>query len=102
MSSALLLLALNPAVQAQSEGLSSRKVMQTQRPDYPALVKNARIGGVVRLNAKVLANGTVFNVQVLGGNPILAASAVDAVMKWRYAPAASTTNEIVTFNFNTR
>ncbi|MFI5110328.1 MAG: energy transducer TonB [Terriglobales bacterium] len=88
------------AVRAQSWEHSSRKVIRTQPPDYPAILKNAGIGGVVRLNAKVLANGTVANIQVLGGNPILAESAIKAVMKWKYAPTSSPSNEIVTFNFN--
>ena len=89
-----------PAVRAQSEQHSSRKVMRTQKPDYPAVLKSKGIGGTVRLNARVLANGTVANIDVLGGNPILAESAVKAVMKWKYAPAASPSNETVTFNFN--
>jgi TonB family protein len=67
-------------------------------PDYPARLKGRGIGGVVRLKALVLANGTVANVQILGGNPILAACAVNAVMKWKYAPAASSSNEILTFD----
>jgi hypothetical protein len=38
----------------------------------------------------------------LGGNPILADNAVKAVMSWKYAPAAKTTNEIVRLDFNPR
>ena len=91
-----------PAVRAQSWEHSGRKVIRTQRPDYPAILKNAKIGGVVRLNANVLANGTVAHVHILGGNPILAESAVNAVMKWKYAPAASASNELVIFDFNDR
>jgi TonB family protein len=89
-----------PALRAQSGEHSSRKVIRTQRPDYPAILKNAGIGGVVRLNARVLANGTVAKVDILGGNPILAENAVKAVMNWKYAPAPSPSDEIVTFNFN--
>jgi TonB family protein len=91
-----------PAVRAQSEEHSGRKVIRTQKPDYPAALKNARIGGIVRLRARVLANGTVANIDVLGGNPILAESAVKAVMTWKYAPAASPSNEIVTLDFSFR
>ena len=89
-----------PAVRAQSGEHSSRKVIRTQRPDYPVILKDAGIGGVVRLNARVLANGTVAYVDILGGNPILAESAVKTVMKWKYAPASSSSNESVTFNFS--
>jgi len=89
-----------PAVRAQSEEHSGRKVIRSQTPDYPVVLKSKGIGGTVRLSATVLANGTVAHVEILGGNPILAESAVNAVMKWKYAPAASPSNEIVKFNFN--
>jgi TonB family protein len=91
-----------PMLRAQSGEHSGRKVIRSQKPDYPPILKNSRIGGTVRLIANVLANGTVANVQVLGGNPILAESAVKAVMKWKYAPGASASNEIITFDFNDR
>src|ERR1700726_1056597 len=57
---------LVPMLRAQSVEHSSRKVIRSQKPDYPAILKNSRIGGTVRLNASVLANGTVANVQVPG------------------------------------
>jgi hypothetical protein len=38
------------------------------------------IGGVVRRDRRVLANGTVAQVTVVGGNPVLAESGVKAVM----------------------
>jgi len=77
-----------------------REVVRAVKPEYPAIVKNARIGGTVRMNAIVLPNGTVSRVQIVGGNPILADSAVKAVMKWRYAPASTQTSEEVVVNFN--
>jgi TonB family protein len=97
-----LALGLVPMLRAQSVEHSGRKVIRSQKPDYPPILKNSRIGGTVRLNANVLASGTVANVQVLGGNPILAESAVGAVMKWKYAPGAAASNEIITFDFNDR
>jgi TonB family protein len=91
-----------PALRAQSEEHSGRKVIRTQKPDYPAVLKIKGIAGIVRLRARVLANGTVASIDVLGGNPILAESAAKAVMTWKYAPAASSSNEIVTLDFNVR
>jgi TonB family protein len=93
-----LALAAVPAAHAQSEK-PARKVIRTERPEYPLIVKTAKIGGTVRLNARVLANGTVAKVEIVGGNPILADSATKAVMRWKYAPAASPSNEIVIFDF---
>lgn len=91
-----------PPAQAQPEEPSDRKVIRTQQPDYPAVLKSKGIGGKVRLRARVLANGTVANVDILGGNPVLAESAANAVMAWKYAQASSSSNEIVTFTFNPR
>ncbi|MGB9072713.1 MAG: TonB family protein [Terriglobales bacterium] len=85
--------------------LSSTPVARSfgpKNPDYPAVLKRKGIGGTVRLRARVLANGTVANIDVLGGDAALAESAAKAVMTWKYAPAASPSNEIVTINFSAR
>jgi TonB family protein len=85
---------------AQNKPKPSRDIIHGVKPDHPAMVKNARMGGTVRLNAIVLPNGTVARVQILGGNPILAESTAKAVLRWKYAPASSPTNEQVTVDFN--
>jgi TonB family protein len=90
-----------PAVPAQSEEHPGRKLIRTEKPDYPAVLKSKGLGGTVRLRAKVLANGTVASIDVLGGDAVLAESAARAVMTWKYAPAASPSKEIVTINFST-
>jgi len=89
-----------PALQAQSAELTGRRIIHAQQPDYPAVLKSKGIGGTVHLVAKVLASGNVASVLIRGGNPILAASAVNAVMKWKYSPAPLPSDEIVNFDFN--
>jgi len=89
-----------PALRAQSDAHLNRKVIQSQKADYPKLLKVLGIGGIVRLNARVLANGTVVQVSILGGNPILAESAVKAVMTWKYAPAALPSSEVIIIEFS--
>jgi TonB family protein len=54
------------------------------------------------LTATVLPNGSVANVKVRGGNPILAENAVKAVKNWKYAPAPSQTEEEVVLDFSDR
>jgi TonB family protein len=78
---------------------SSRRIVRTTEPDYPKIVKHSHIGGSVRLNVTVLASGDVAKVEILGGNPIFAESASKAVIKWKYAPAATQTKEEVQINF---
>jgi TonB family protein len=79
---------------------SDRKVVVTVKPEYPELLRRAQVGGVVRLKATVLANGAVGNVEVLGGNPILAERAVTAVKNWKYAPAPAQTVEDISLTFS--
>ena len=85
---------------AQNAAKPHRKVVQEFAPEYPSVLKNGRFEGQVRLEATVLANGTVSKVDVKGGNPMLAQYALQAVMKWKYAPAPDKTVEEVVFNFN--
>jgi TonB family protein len=86
---------------AQDAHKSHRKILVTIQPEYPQIIQNARFEGQVRLEATVLANGTVTRVDVRGGNPILAEYASKAVMQWKYAPALVETVEEVTFSFHT-
>jgi TonB family protein len=91
---------LSPFARAQKTEQPTRKVVITVKPEYPPLLKHEQIGGLVRLAATVLPSGTVCKVEVRGGNPILAESATAAVMKWKYAPAASQTVEEVSLSFS--
>jgi TonB family protein len=104
MSAALALLlgiffCLAPPVLAQSSDKPGRKVISTVKPGYPQTLKDLHIEGLVRLKATVLPNGSVANIQVIGGNPILVENAVKAVKNWKYAPAPSQTEEPVVLNF---
>ena len=91
-----------PTLAAQKASRSDRKVLASTKPQYPEPLKLARIGGVVRLRATVLPNGTVSNVGILGGNPILAESAEAAIKKWKFAPASLQTVEDINVNFDPR
>jgi periplasmic protein TonB len=62
------------------EGNLIRKV----QPIYPPLARSARIQGVVVLQAMISKQGTIENLHVLSGHPMLTAAAIDAVRQWRY------------------
>jgi len=47
----------------------------------------------------VKPDGTVKEVKVLGGHPLLADALVRAVMQWKYQAASKETMEIVKFSF---
>src|SRR6185503_16081589 len=55
-------------------------------PVYPDIAKQARVQGVVVLEAVISPSGDVTNVRVLRGVPLLNDSAVAAVRQWRYTP----------------
>ena len=56
------------------------------QPVYPALARAARIQGPVHLRALISRTGTIENLHVMDGHPMLVGAAVDAVRKWRYRP----------------
>jgi TonB family protein len=91
-----------PTLAAQKTPRAERKVLVSEKPLYPEPLKHAQIGGLVRLRATVLSNGTVSNVGILGGNPVLAESAVAAIKRWRFTPAPSQTVEDINVNFDPR
>jgi TonB family protein len=60
------------------------KLISQARPAYPPLAKQARIQGVVHLQAVIGKEGNVVNLAVISGHPLLVPSAIDAVQKWVY------------------
>lgn len=65
-----------------SEGDLVHKVL----PTYPALARAARIQGQVLLQAVISKQGTIENLRVLAGHPMLVPAAIEAVRQWRYRP----------------
>lgn len=61
-------------------------LIRQPKPTYPPLAKQARIQGVVRLNAIIGKDGTIQNLQVANGHPLLVPAALDAVKQWVYKP----------------
>lgn len=89
-----------PRLHGQTAAKIKRKVLVSYQPVYPYVLQNGHFEGQVRLEATVLPNGTVTKVDTRGGNPMLAQYAVEAVMKWKYAPGPAQTVEEVAFYFN--
>jgi len=56
------------------------------QPIYPPLARQTRISGTVRLHALISKNGTIEQLEVLSGHPLLQQAALDAVRQWRYRP----------------
>jgi TonB family protein len=60
------------------------KLLSQPKPVYPPDAKAARIQGVVNLAAIIAKDGTVANLTLMSGHPLLIASALDAVRQWTY------------------
>jgi protein TonB len=71
---------------AVSSGVMTGMVLVKTTPTYPAIAKAARIQGTVVLQATISKTGTIENLRVLSGPPMLQAAALDAVKTWRYKP----------------
>jgi protein TonB len=78
---------------------NTRKVKTSVQPAYPELAKKNNIQGTARLEVTIAPDGSVKNVKVLGGSPVLAQAATDAVKKWKYEPAANETSAVLSFDF---
>jgi TonB family protein len=69
-------------------------------PVYPDLAKKMNITGTVKVEVTVSPNGTVKDAKVVGGHPVLAGAALDAVKKWRFEPAPAESTGVVDFKFD--
>jgi TonB family protein len=85
---------------SQVHGTGERRLTIRIEPDYPEALKRLYIGGVVRMEVRVAANGSVESTELIGGNPILGQSAMKAVKQWRYVPAKSKETLTVKLEFD--
>jgi len=66
--------------------VESAKLISQPRPEYPPLARTARVQGVVRLDAIIGKDGTIEDLKVISGHPLLIKAALDAVRQWQYQP----------------
>lgn len=62
------------------------KLIRKVIPVYPALARSIRISGVVHLIGTIAKDGTIRNLQLVNGHPMLAQAAISAVEQWVYEP----------------
>jgi periplasmic protein TonB len=61
-------------------------VLQRIVPRYPPIALASRTQGTVVLQAVISKTGTIENLRVISGSPLLQRAAIDAVSQWRYRP----------------
>lgn len=66
--------------------ITAPKLVRRVEPIFPPLAQQARLSGLVILEALVDVRGHVQEVKVLRGAPLFDEAAVEAVKQWRYQP----------------
>jgi len=66
--------------------LTAPKLIKKVEPTFPPLATQARLSGLVILEALVDVRGRVQEVKVLRGAPLFDDAAMEAVKQWRYQP----------------
>ncbi|MGQ0703825.1 MAG: energy transducer TonB [Gemmatimonadales bacterium] len=68
--------------------ISPPQLISSVPPEYPAIARQAQIGGTVVVAVEIDSAGRVSNATVLkSAHPVLDGAAVEAVRRWRYRPA---------------
>jgi TonB family protein len=70
-----------------SQGVTEARLIHRVEPVYPTNARMQRLQGKVTLSATIGTDGSVRQVKVVEGPPVLAESAKEAVQKWKYNPA---------------
>ena len=66
--------------------VQAARILNRVQPVYPPLARQTRIAGTVRLHAIISKDGTIQQLEVMSGHPLLQQAALDAVRQWRYQP----------------
>jgi TonB family protein len=77
----------------------TRPLERSVPPAYPEIAERMHLTGTAQVQAMVKPDGSVKEVKVLGGHPLLADALARAVMQWKYQPKPKETVEVVKFTF---
>jgi protein TonB len=78
--------ALPPVKLRVSSGVAAGMLVHSVKPQYPPLAVQARIQGTVVLQAVIGKDGTIRELRLVSGHPMLTPAAIEAVKQWRYRP----------------
>jgi protein TonB len=69
-----------------SQGVMEARLLRRVQPEYPMPAKILHLAGTVELEAIIGTDGSIRQLEILSGNPILAQAARQALQQWRYQP----------------
>jgi TonB family protein len=90
---------LRAGAQSTAPSEAKRQAKRLLTPQYPELAKKLNLSGTVRIEVTISPDGTVKHTRVLGGHPLLAASAEEAAQKSTFEPGPKETTETIEFKF---
>ena len=96
--------AVNPQRIRVSQGVTQGMIIRKIQPAYPPLARQARIQGPVVLQAAIGKDGSIQNLRLISGHPMLAPAAIEAIKQWKYKPYILNGEPVevettITFNF---
>lgn len=75
-----------PARLHVSQAVAEKNVVYKVPPRYPIEAKEKHITGDVILGVTIDHSGSISELKVISGDPVLAQAAADAVKQWKYKP----------------
>jgi protein TonB len=87
--------------------VAAANLIHMVQPQYPQPARSSRIQGIVEFTATISKEGTIENLNLVRGHPLLINAAKEAVLQWRYRPTLLNgepveviTNIVVNFTLN--
>lgn len=80
-----------------------KQALAKPQPDYPAMARQLKLEGRVELEASISEEGTVDDVKILNGNPVLTRAAAAAMKRWKFSPfkdAGKPVRAVATLSFS--
>jgi periplasmic protein TonB len=68
----------------QGGNITAKMLKYKVQPEYPEEAKEKGIAGTVRLHVIIARDGSVGQIELISGHPLLAKSAIEAVRQWKY------------------
>jgi protein TonB len=65
---------------------SEKMLLKKVQPNYPREARRNGIQGVVVMKGVIAIDGSIKELKLVSGHPLLADSAMDSVRQWRYKP----------------
>jgi TonB family protein len=86
------------------EATAQRELLHRVEPEYPEAARLQNIQGRVQLEVHIGTDGSVEDVEVVSGSPVLAQASADAVKQWKFKPRVQNERPVemqtrVTFDF---